>query len=174
MDVLRFKQLTGKNRLITVEFIHLMNNEWGQKKFMSGQQNFALIDFNRLVLQHQEEAYTLAFYTLGDERQACETVQRVVTDAFRRPAGKNFHLKILQDVTNLCSQLPPHIIDPNVVPEIVRQLSGLTLQERLAIVLIDILGLNYSQAAQVCRQSKAQLSRILAQARVHLIYQQPV
>jgi DNA-directed RNA polymerase specialized sigma24 family protein len=141
---------------------------------MSVQQNSNLTVFNRLVLQHQEEAYTLAFYTLGDERQACETVQKVIMDAFRRPAGENFQLRILQGVTNLCSQSTAHSVDPNVVPEIVRQLSGLPLQERLAVVLIDVLGLNYAQAAQVCRQPKAQLGRLLAQARVHLLCHQPV
>jgi DNA-directed RNA polymerase specialized sigma24 family protein len=141
---------------------------------MSVQQYSNLTDFNRLVLQHQEDAYTLAFYTLGDERQACETVQRVIRDAFRRPAGENFQLIILQGVTNLCSQLPAHSIDQNVVPEIVRQLSSLTVLERLAIILIDILGLNYEEAAQVCRQPKAQLSRLLAQARVHMLLPQPV
>lgn len=141
---------------------------------MSVQQYFNLTDFNRLVLQHQEEAYTLAFYTLGDERQACETVQKVINDAFRHPADENFQLVILQGVTIQCSQLPAHSIDQNVVPEIVWQLSNLTIQERLAIILIDILGLNYAQAAQICRQTKAQLSRILAQARVHMLLPIPV
>jgi DNA-directed RNA polymerase specialized sigma24 family protein len=141
---------------------------------MSVQQYFNLTDFNHLVLQHQEDAYTLAFYTLGDERQACETIQKVIKDAFSHPAAENFRLMILEGVTNLCSQLPAHSIDQNVVPEIVWQLSSLTLQERLAIILIDILGLNYVQAAQVCRQPKPQLSRVLAQARVHLLVPQPV
>jgi DNA-directed RNA polymerase specialized sigma24 family protein len=141
---------------------------------MSLQQYINLTDFNRLVLQHQEEAYTLAFYTLGDERQACETVQKVVKDAFRRPTGENFQIMILQGVTNLCAHLPAHSIDQNVVPEIVRQLSSLSFQERLAVILIDILGMNYAQAAQVCRQPKAQLSRLLAQARVHMLLPQPV
>ena len=94
--------------------------------------------------------------------------------AFRRPAGENFQLRILQGVTHLCSQLPAHSIDQNVVPDIVRQLSSLPFQERLAVVLIDILGLNYAQAAQVCRQPKVKLSRLLAQARVHMLFSQPV
>lgn len=155
-------------------YMRLMKNEWGQKKFMSVQQNFNLTDFNRLILKYQEEAYTLAFYILGDERQACETVQKVVANNFRRPVNGNFQLRILQDVTNLCSQLTPHSVDPNIVPEIVERLSGVPFQERLVVILIDILGLNYAQAAQVCRQSKDQLGRILAHARVHLLYQQPV
>jgi DNA-directed RNA polymerase specialized sigma24 family protein len=146
----------------------------GSKNFMYGQKIINLADFNRLILQHQEAAYTLAFYTLGDERQACETVHKAITDAFQRPAGENFKLRILQGVTNLCSQLPAHSIDLNVVPEIVQQLSSLSFQERLAVVLIDILGLNYAQAAQVCRQPKAQLSRLLAQARVHMLSLQPL
>jgi DNA-directed RNA polymerase specialized sigma24 family protein len=56
----------------------------------------------------------------------------------------------------------------------VRQLSNLPFYERLAVVLIDILGLNYAQAAVVCHQSKAQISRLLAQARVRLLPGQPV
>lgn len=154
--------------------MRLMKNEWGLKKFMSVQQNFNLADFNRLVVKYQEEAYTLAFYILGDERQACETVQKVVANSFRRPVNGNFQLRILQDVINLSSQLTRHSVDPNVVPEIVERLSAIPFQERLVVILIDILGLKYAQAAQVCRQSKDQLSRILAHARVHLLYQQPV
>ena len=172
MEVLRFKQSIRKERSNTAAFVRLMIKQRGKITVMSIQQNFT--DFNRLVLRHQEEAYTLAFYTLGDERQACETVQKVVAEAFRSPANGNFQLRILQGVSNICSRSTSHSVDPNVVPEIVRQLSCIPLQERLAVVLIDILGLNYAQAAQVCRQSKDQLSRILAQARVHLLYQQPV
>jgi DNA-directed RNA polymerase specialized sigma24 family protein len=134
----------------------------------------SLTDFNRLVLQHQEEAYTLAFYTLGDERQACETVQTAITDAFDHPSESNFYLGILRRVTHLCSQMPAHTTDLNIVPEIVRSLSNLPFQERLAVVLIDILELNYAQAAMVCHQSKAQISLLLAQGRVHMLARQPV
>jgi DNA-directed RNA polymerase specialized sigma24 family protein len=141
---------------------------------MVAQKYSDLNDFNRLVLQHQEEAYTLAYYTLGDERQACETVQKAISEAFHHPSGNNFRLGILRSVTHLCSQLPVHTIDLNVVPEIVRRLSSLPFQERLAIVLIDILGLNYAQAAVVCRRTKDQISRLLAQARVHVLSRQPV
>lgn len=138
-------------------------------------QNYSnLNDYNQLVLQHQEEAYTLAFYTLGDERQACETVQNAISDAFHYPAGNNYHLRLLRRVTQLCFQMQVKAIDLSVVPDIVRRLSNLPLQERLALVLIDILGLNYAQAALVCRQTKSQISHLIAQGRVHLLAYQPV
>jgi DNA-directed RNA polymerase specialized sigma24 family protein len=138
-------------------------------------ENFSnLNDFNHLVLQHQEEAYTLAFYTLGDERQACEAVQNAISDTFRHPAGNNFQLGILRRVTQFCSQIQISAIDLSVVPDIVRRLSNLPFQERLALVLIDILGLNYAQAAAVCHMSKAQIGRLLAQGRLHLLTRLPV
>jgi DNA-directed RNA polymerase specialized sigma24 family protein len=136
---------------------------------MFAQKYTNLNDYNQLVLQHQEEAYTLAFYTLGDERQACETVQNAISDAFHHPSGNNFHLRLLRRVTQLCFQMQVNTIDLSVVPEIVRRLSALPLQERLALVLVDILGLNYAQAAMVCHQTKSQISHLLAQGRVHLL-----
>jgi DNA-directed RNA polymerase specialized sigma24 family protein len=133
-----------------------------------------LTDFNHLVIQHQEEAYTLAFYTLGDERQACETVQVAITNAFQHPAESNLYLGILRRITQLCAQMPAHAIDLNIVPEIVRKLSNLPIQERLALILVDILELNYAQAAMVCRLSKPQICRLLTQGRVHLLTRLPV
>jgi DNA-directed RNA polymerase specialized sigma24 family protein len=141
---------------------------------MFAQKYSNLNDYNQLVLQHQEEAFTLAFYTLGDERQACETVQSAISSTFQHPAGNNFYLGLLRRVSQLCFQKQVNAIDLSVVPEIVRQLSNLPFYERLAVVLIDILGLNYAQAAVVCHQSKAQISRLLAQARVRLLPGQPV
>jgi DNA-directed RNA polymerase specialized sigma24 family protein len=141
---------------------------------MFAQKYSNLNDYNQLVLQHQEEAYTLAFYTLGDERKACETVQNAISEAFQHPSGNNFHLRLLRRITQLCFQMQVNAIDLSVVPEIVRRLSNLPLQERLALVLIDILGLNYAQAAMVCHQTKSQISRLLAQGRVHLLAHQPV
>ena len=141
---------------------------------MLAQKFSKLTDFNHLILQCQEEAYTLAFYVLGNELQACETVQRAITSAYHHPEDRDAHLAILSNVTRLCLQLPTHAIDLDVVPEIVRRLCNIPIQERLAVILIDILGLNYAQAAIICHKPEAQISRLLSHARVRMLPWQPV
>jgi DNA-directed RNA polymerase specialized sigma24 family protein len=133
-----------------------------------------LNNFNRLILQFQEDAYTLAFYTLGNELQACEAVQKAITYAFHHPQVNDIRLGILSNVTNLCMQLPARAIDLDVVPEIIRRLGNIPIQERLALILIDVLGLNYAQAAIICRKPEAQISRLLSHARVRMLAWQPV
>ncbi|MEJ2599787.1 MAG: sigma factor-like helix-turn-helix DNA-binding protein [Anaerolineales bacterium] len=133
-----------------------------------------LTNFNNMVLQYQQDAYTLAFYTLGNEPQACEIVQKAITYAYFRPGKNETHLRILHDVTRMCLQVQPQSIDPAVVPEIVRRLHNIPIQERQAVILIDILGLSYAQTAMVCNQSESKTSSLLARARVHMLTLQSV
>jgi DNA-directed RNA polymerase specialized sigma24 family protein len=147
---------------------------WELEGFMLAQKLPNLTNFNRLILQFQEEAYTLAFYMLGNELQACETVQKAITYAYHHPPVNDIQLGILSNVTSLCMQLPARAIDLEVVPEIVRRLCNIPNQERLAVILVDILGLNYAQAAIICRKPEAQISRLLSHARVRMLAWQPV
>lgn len=141
---------------------------------MLAQKHQNLINFNNLVLQFQEDAYTLAFYTLGNERQACEVVQQAITYSYHHPVKNETHLRILQQVTSMCLQLQPRAIDPAVVPEIVRRLQTIPIQERQAVILIDIIGLSYAHTARICRQSESRTSTLLARARVHMLTLQSV
>lgn len=133
-----------------------------------------LNNFNHLIFKFQEDAYTLAFYMLGNELQACEAVQKAITYAYHHPPVNDLRLGILSNVSSLCIQLPARPIDLDVVSEIVRRLGNIPIQERLAVILIDILGLNYAQAATVCRRPEAYIGRQLTLARVHMLAWQPV
>lgn len=141
---------------------------------MLAQKHQDLVNFNNLVLQYQQDAYTLAFYTLGNERQACEIVQKAITRAYHHTVKNETHLRILHDVTRMCLQLQPQAIDPAVVPEFVRRLQTIPIQERQAVILIDILRLSYAQTARICRQPESRTSSLLARARVHMLSLQSI
>jgi RNA polymerase sigma-70 factor (ECF subfamily) len=57
---------------------------------------------------------------------------------------------------------------PVVEEEIQRCLDRLPLAERTVLVLVDVLGLGYAEAAQVTGKPLSTVSRRLAKARVHL------
>src|SRR5450830_965988 len=60
--------------------------------------------FNQLVLQNQDEAFTLACDLLGDENLACKIMEEVFRQAFGkyRAPQSGFRLEILQRITVCC------------------------------------------------------------------------
>lgn len=140
---------------------HAMHTSW----------KTGLEEFNRLVLKHQDEAFCLAFYMLGNQAQAGQVVQSAVQQAYTNFRGKkgNFRIQILQLVCEGClkaqGQTPG--IRAQLAP-LMKQMNNLPGTERLAIILIDMLGLNYAQAGLILRQSPVQLRRLLAQGRLKL------
>jgi DNA-directed RNA polymerase specialized sigma24 family protein len=44
-------------------------------------------------------------------------------------------------------------------------LAALPVEERLAVILVDVLAMNYRQAAEILRRPAAQFARLLAQGR---------
>jgi DNA-directed RNA polymerase specialized sigma24 family protein len=43
--------------------------------------------------------------------------------------------------------------------------TALPVEERLAVILVDVLAMNYRQAAEILRRPAAQFTRLLAQGR---------
>ncbi len=128
-------------------------------------------DFNRLVLQNQDESFTLAFNLLGDENQACEIVQEAFQNelknkkTFAEPT--KFRLDLLRRVIQAAlrrSQILP-------CPEIFKSFpGGLANDEKLVCILVDCLELSYQEAALVLGKPPESIRKTLADARFTLIH----
>lgn len=123
--------------------------------------------YNSLVLQSQDEVYNLAYDLLGAECMAAAVVQEVFVSGFdrRKDTRLMFRLRVMRWVVRAClgrSQvLPgPERLEP--------RLARLTNEEKVALILVERLGLNYPEAAVVAEKSAADIRRILAQARLSL------
>jgi len=130
----------------------------------------SLAAFNRQVAQHQEEAYTLALYLLGGHDAALQTVQNALLSAYQRSsrAPENPRLRLLQAVIR-CSEASHAASIPVTGETIEARLFHLPQPERRAAILVDVLGLSYSEAAQVLDCATAQISGLLARARVQFM-----
>lgn len=139
---------------------HLMHTSW----------NTGLEEFNRLVLQHQDEAFCLAFYMLGSEAQAGQVVQSAVRQAYVNFKGNSpdFRTQILQLVSAGCLKTRKRTPDVKTqMDSLQKQLSCLAEKERLALILIDLLGLSYAQTGHILRQSPIHVRRLLTQGRLN-------
>ncbi len=123
--------------------------------------------YNYLVLQNQDEAFSLAYDLLGDESAADAAVQQAFLHGFARQADARFpfRLRLLRWVVGAClasSQiLPgPALLEP--------RLAFLSNEENVALVLVERLGLSYSQAAGVAQKNEAEFRKQLAAARFSL------
>ncbi len=125
----------------------------------------SLSEYNTRVLACQEEAYTLACYALGDDERAEQAVQAAVKQAFWRFDGSESRCReqILSAVAENCRRL--------VVRQGGRQsvFTALPIEERLAVILVDVLALDYRQAAEILRRPEALFARLLAQGRCRMI-----
>jgi hypothetical protein len=120
----------------------------------------------------QDEAYTLAYYLLGNEARADEAVAAVFSR--RLPTGRgraeDNRLEILRAIGLYCQAhgaTPAWGIQPGG-DEIISRLGRLNGSERAAAVLVDVLGLSYAQAARVLSCSQHRLGKLLAHARLNL------
>jgi len=121
----------------------------------------ALNEYNAGVLACQEDAFTLAFYALGDDGLAAQVVQAAVRQAYWRFDGSEGRCReqILSAVAEGCwRSTDRRPADQGVF-------SALPIEERLAVILVDVLGLSYRQAAEILRRPATQFARLLAQGR---------
>ncbi len=134
--------------------------------------------FNRQVLQCQDDAYTLAWYLLGDEALAEAAVQEAVDRAYHHGAArsKSCRLVILRAVVEQCHRRlnrPPSPNGKTGEQSIPEMLCKLPEQERQALILVDILGLTYAESAEVLRMPVEDFHPRLALARRKLAACQP-
>jgi DNA-directed RNA polymerase specialized sigma24 family protein len=118
--------------------------------------------YNEQVLAHQNEAFTLAAYLSRDDREADRTVEQAFLSVFRQwtsSPGESIRLPVLREVVRLSS---PSQRNRNGRSDLLQRVSP---RERRALLLVDVLGLSYDEAASVLGCSRSRLARLLAQAR---------
>jgi hypothetical protein len=121
----------------------------------------ALDEYNARVLACQEDAFTLACYALGDESRAAQVVQAAVRQAYWCFDGSEGRCReqIMSAIAEGCRRAASRGLPAQGV------LAALPVEERLAVILVDVLAMDYRQAAEILRRPAAQFSRLLAQGR---------
>ncbi len=123
---------------------------------------------NDLVLRYQDEAYTLAYYFLGQEQAAMEATQSAFQKVYRPDiVVEHFRLEALRQVLQQCRGKRPPIETCKSDP-VCERLHRLPEEEQAAIILIDVLGLSYEQAAYALSRNQQQVGKLVSQARREL------
>lgn len=129
--------------------------------------------FNHLVLQHQDQAYTLAYYLLGDEKRAATALQSAFLRAYAAIDsfhGGTFRGWLLRWVLTTCSDQPARKAPEPVSTEgeLRGKLLSLPSDCLATAILVDLLGLDYEEAAHASGCSPKAMSYRLARARREL------
>jgi RNA polymerase sigma-70 factor, ECF subfamily len=138
--------------------------------------------FGRLVAAHQVLIYSLSYRVFGDEQTAVEAAQSGVSQAGRNIAtfrSGQFQLWLLRWVVAACLErlpkaapgraTPSEASERNSVQGIQSRLCCLPFNLRLALILVDVIGLDYAEAAIVLSTPREQVGQWVAQARARLI-----
>ncbi len=162
-----------------------------------------LTAFNRLVLEYQDLAFSVAYRVMGESAAAEDAVQDSFIKAYRSLdsfRGGSFKSWMMRIVTNTCYdelrrrkrrptiplepmtsddeeiESPKWIMDPGESPEdftiraelgeaIQECLSRLSADFRMVVVLVDVQGMDYSEAAAVINSPLGTVKSRLARAR---------
>lgn len=148
---------------------------------MSTMVSSQLDTFNHLAANYQDDAFTLAFYLLGDEAHALEVAETAFARLYQRlsrevadpRSADQFRMEMLHQVFTICCEEQGMSANmgwagARVLDALCRQLLHLKQKERAAVILVDVLGLTYAEAAQVMGCWQKQLGKLLTQARVGL------
>jgi DNA-directed RNA polymerase specialized sigma24 family protein len=122
--------------------------------------------FNRLIETHQARLYTIAYRVLGRPAPAEAATQAAVENAFRQGAALNPAQAEAALLHCLVAALRRVSVDSP--PAAGGPLGSLPFDLRLPLVLIDVAGLNYDQAANALHITLVELIQQLARGRRHL------
>lgn len=122
--------------------------------------------FNQQIILCQDDAYTLAWYLSGNEAEAEAITQAAVqaASACFSPNRVDCRMLIFKQVVEQCQKRAP-APRASVEPGILHDLQFLNQHKRVVVVLVDILGLPYSEAAYLTNLPREQIRCLLAQAR---------
>ena len=143
---------------------------WKRKESLSGKNTSSSIDgrlsaFNQQILQQQEEAYTLAYYLLGSAEAASQAVQTAVIQCYQQSSrGGSQRLSLLRTV--LKNSLASSAIPVTGADPLTRGILSLPQEERRTVLLVDVLGLSYVEAAQVLGTNTSRVSQWLTGGRL--------
>jgi len=119
--------------------------------------------FNRLILAHQTRLYTIAYRALGSHPAAEVATQAAVESAYRQGAGHSPAQAECALLRSLVAALRrAHLTVPSA-PD--GPLGEVPFDLRLPLILVDVAGLNYDQAADALHTTLVELIQQLARAR---------
>jgi len=128
----------------------------------------SLETFNRALMTCQDQAYTLAYDLLGSEKEATTALQSATENAFRDRDGKtdSIHCRLLHRVLSACREL---VSDAKPqMSEFHQHLQILPFECRAAVILVDVLALDYCETTRVMRCNPDHVRCVLAHGRVGL------
>ena len=138
---------------------------------MQAVKQFGTLSVQALALQMQDEAYTFAYYLIGDERAAEAATQAAFTGLPRKRAvrAEQFRQDVLRGVLVGSRKFAIPVTSTASAPreDLTRALLNLPAEQRSALVLVDVLGLNYDEAANILGCSRKQFAHLLAQGRMN-------
>jgi predicted DNA-binding protein (UPF0251 family) len=122
---------------------------------------------NTLAQEARDNAYTLAFYLLGDESLAAQATWEAFQQARRKWRDRPgvFRLEVFRGVVAFCCAQTPALRRGAQEPFMAHILC-LRAEQRAAVVLVDILRLSYEESSTVLGCSTGAVARLVAQARV--------
>lgn len=130
----------------------------------------SLDHFNRSVLACQDEAFTLAYYLLGEENTACALLQDVIRTVYAGWRGEvDVGYLVLRGVVLLARQ----VVTPSWAFDGTRQIPGweeLKRCEQEILLLVDVLGKSYSEAARIVERSQRDVTISILNGRQKLLF----
>lgn len=139
---------------------------------MQAVKQFGTLSVQALALQMQDEAYTFAYYLLGDERAAEAATQAAFTSLPRKRTVRpeQFRQDVLRGILAGSRKFAIPVTAAANAPreDLTRALMHVPTEQRSALVLVDVLGLTYDDAAGVLGCSREKFAHLLAQGRMKL------
>lgn len=143
-----------------------LNSSW-----LAAAQHKDLQAYNRLVMNYQDQVYSFAYFVLCNQVAAVQATEQAFALAYQRVSkyrGGTFLFWLFQNLVEVCRTRPKRKPAFPADSDQALPLTELALDLRLAIVLVDLEGLDYLQAAQITGRSPRQLAKDVAQARLQL------
>lgn len=129
-----------------------------------------LAQFNQHVLECQDDAYTLAWYLLGDEAAAEAVTQAAIQAAFHllSTTQTSCRVLVLRQVIHRCGgKITAQGESRN--DGCYLALQCLKEMERQAVILVDILNIRHAEASIILTCPVKEVSHLLAQARKNIM-----
>jgi DNA-directed RNA polymerase specialized sigma24 family protein len=123
--------------------------------------------FNRLIQAHQTRLYSIAYRTLGSQPLAETATQAAIENAYRQGAGRDPARAEAALLRSLVATLRRASLVSRIPAD--GPLGNLPFDLRLPLVLIDVAGLNYEQAADALHTTLVELIQQLARGRRSLL-----
>jgi len=128
-------------------------------------------NFNGLIGQYQDQAYTLASHFLGDERLAEDFLQATVLELYRRARDlpdSAFRPALFQALAHRLLSAPQRPTKPLSPRDPLSRLRSLPPICRMVVLLVDCLQMTYTEASFATGITLSEVRTCLTHARLGL------